>query len=293
VKRLILICILFGLPVVSLAETINGVPIERSTDAKTTAGKSSSKGWPFSSKKEEPAPVAQTAKASSDSVLDLYDQLNQLQSQVQSLQGIVERQSRDIEVLQQQAKDRYIELDKRLKGMNAGVSNGDSESAGESPVNANVAAVNNAADLSSVPGVPKIPLSAANPNTSSKDERKSYDLAYNAIKNKELSQAESLLNGFIQQYPKSSLIPNARYWLGDVYLFSTPPDYEKARINFMRVIDEYPSSSKVPASLYKLGVIHHQLGNTTRARGVLKRVITDYPGTTASRLAQTYLSEKL
>jgi hypothetical protein len=53
VKHLILVSALCSLSFGSIAETVNGVPVERDVDAKVSVGNSSEKGWTLFNKKEE------------------------------------------------------------------------------------------------------------------------------------------------------------------------------------------------------------------------------------------------
>ena len=55
--------------------------------------------------------------------------------------------------------------------------------------------------------------------------------------------------------------------------------------DFARVIEVYPQSSKVPDALLKMGYCNYSLQRWDDARAALSRVQSDYPTTTAARLA--------
>jgi len=84
-------------------------------------------------------------------------------------------------------------------------------------------------------------------------------------------------------------VPNAWYWLGELYLALPAPELERARQAFVQGIQNWPDNRKVPDAKYKLGVVYDRLGEPEEARTYLDRVLTDHPGTPAARLASSYL----
>src|SRR5690606_37807098 len=51
---------------------------------------------------------------SSEQTLELLNRINQLQTEVQSLRGLVEQQGFEIESLKKRARDQYLDLDSRI-----------------------------------------------------------------------------------------------------------------------------------------------------------------------------------
>jgi TolA-binding protein len=55
------------------------------------------------------------------------------------------------------------------------------------------------------------------------------------------------------------------------------------------VVNDYPRSRKVPDALLKIGYCNYNIKRWDAARLALVQVQTDYPETTAARLAGDYL----
>jgi TolA-binding protein len=66
---------------------------------------------------------------------------------------------------------------------------------------------------------------------------------------------------------------------------------EKARQSFAQVVNQYPSNAKASDAMYKLGVVYNELGDRTKSLEYLKRVQSQFPGTPAASLAQSYAAE--
>jgi tol-pal system protein YbgF len=91
---------------------------------------------------------------------------------------------------------------------------------------------------------------------------------------------------YIQNYPRSSLVANAQYWLGEAYY--SQKNYSQAAEEFDIVIRDYPDSPKVPSALFKQGDAYLQLGDTKRATATLCELITNkkYSKTREAQLAR-------
>jgi tol-pal system protein YbgF len=89
---------------------------------------------------------------------------------------------------------------------------------------------------------------------------------------------------YIQNYPKTSLIPNAQYWLGESYY--SQKNYAQAVEEFDIVIRDYPDNPKVPSALFKQGDAYLQMNDTQRATVALCELMAKYPKTREARLAR-------
>jgi tol-pal system protein YbgF len=85
------------------------------------------------------------------------------------------------------------------------------------------------------------------------------------------------------------LTSHAQYWIGEAYF--NKRGYLQAIEAYERVIANYPKSDKVPAALAKAGVAYAELGNLVKARGLLKRVVDEYPQSAEAALARRRLAE--
>ena len=92
---------------------------------------------------------------------------------------------------------------------------------------------------------------------------------------------------FLSLFPKHELADNAQYWIGEVYYVRG--DWERAVLEFNKVIKEYPQGDKVPAALLKQGYSFEKLGALKEAKVLLKRVIEKYPKSAEAELAEDHL----
>lgn len=244
-----------------------------------------------------PAP----ASAPSDgAIYEVLGRLEQLQSEVQQLRGMVEEQSQTITDLQRKQGNMYTDLDERMQALTAGgTPPGQPQTAPQSPAasDASTAAAATAqaapapvaaqapASVTPAPVVEiKSPAPAAQGN-----EKERYQQAYDTLRNGRNAQAVQMFEALLADYPAGEFADNAQYWLAEAYKINR--DNDKARAAFGKVISQYPNSSKVPDALLKLGYIEFDQQNMAKARDYLTRVTTSYPGSTASHLASKKLAQ--
>jgi tol-pal system protein YbgF len=119
-------------------------------------------------------------------------------------------------------------------------------------------------------------------------DRDNYQVAFELLKEERYDLAAASFKEFLVAFPNSELVDNAQYWLAESYYASN--DFEQALADFQVVIDQYPRSSKVPDALLKMGLCNYSLRRWDDARVTLTRVQREYAETTAARLAGQYLS---
>lgn len=236
--------------------------------------------------------------------LNLLGQVNQLQQQVQDLTGQLETATHNLQVLQNQQKNQYADLDQRLSKL-------ENPSAKTVPAsNANSATNNNAdtststdnqqttTDSSSTStGDDATPTPSSQNNSSSSDnqvsnalqEQTDYQKAYNLIKNKNYSGATTSMVQFLKQYPNSSYALNAHYWLGEMYLLQNMPG--QAATEFNAVINKYPQNPKTGDAMLKLGFAYADQQKWPQARKQLLLVSSRYSGSSTGQLAAERLKE--
>ena len=215
---------------------------------------------------------------------ELLFMLEQLQQEVQSLRGMVEKQSHEIKQLKQQGRDRYRDLDQRLLKLQSGTRPSLPDSGGAPPVMPVPVKLAPAATISPV----TVPVTTN--SKPSAEQQRAYQQAYDLIKQKKYEQAVDQLHKFIEIYPSSDLAGNAYYWLGEVYLVM--PKFEQARQAFTVVVGSFASHRKASDAMYKLGVTYHRLGDLKEAKFYLSEVSKRYPESSAAKLAKEY-KEKL
>lgn len=214
------------------------------------------------------------AQSSNQSNAELFYMIQQLQSDVRRLQGKVEEQQHEIGRLQQQGRDRYVDLDQRILDLSKSI-----EERSAAP----------AADEGGSQGESQETLQPARVYRSPEpDEQKAYDEIIDLIRNqKDYDAAISRLYEFVDKYPEGDLTVNAYYWLGEVYLAKPQP--EQAKQAFTIVATRYGDHRKAPDAFYKLGVALDKLGEKDEAQRRMRSVVDRYPDSSAAGLAQKYL----
>jgi len=213
----------------------------------------------------------------------MFQQIQQLQDDVAELRGMLEEQTHQIEKLQADQKEQYLDLDGRMTALKGGAPAGGATgpTAPSGPVAG--AAGGGAAGNTTVGGGSSATSAASN------SERDAYTKAFNLTKDKRFPEAIAAFNQMLVSYPNGEYAGNAYYWLGEMYRATSAP--EKARQSFAQVVNQFPTNAKVSDAMYKLGVVYNELGDRAKALEYLKRVQSQFPGTPAASLAQSYAAE--
>lgn len=242
--------------------------------------------------------------SANNAVFEMMRRLEQLQAEIQQLTGKVEEQAYLIGEMKKSQSTLYSDFDGRMQNLEkktGGVSPSATESpaiqgnsveppaAAESPVAAPAvvpapeakAPVQKQDAMQASSGEVSVPVGAS--SSSPGDEKQQYQQAYEALRNGHTAQAIAEFNAVLGKNPKGEYANNAQYWLGEAYRVNQ--DIDSARKAFNSVIENYPGSSKVPDALLKLGTIEVEQKNAVKAREYLARVTTDFPSSTAARLA--------
>jgi len=120
----------------------------------------------------------------------------------------------------------------------------------------------------------------------SHQESRDFNHAYNLLMQKQYIQAIDAFKSFIKVHPKSQLVGDANYWLGELYLVEGQPD--QASQKFRQVINN-PQNDKAPDAMLKQATIFMAYGDTAHAKEMYQRVMKNYPGTNAANVAQARL----
>ena len=203
-----------------------------------------------------PASISKPASTGHANQL-LFSEIELLKQELQNLQGKVEEQAYELNKLKKEQKERYLDLDRRLGQV-----------------------LSSDAKSGSVPVV--------NGDTQGKS---AYDAAFQLMKERKLDEATLSFKQFLQGHPKSSLVVNGYYWLGQIYYKQA--NLDEARKAFTFVKNQFPDHAKTPDSKYKLGVILHRLGDDIQAKAILREVVSQYGDSASARFAGQYLKENL
>jgi tol-pal system protein YbgF len=122
--------------------------------------------------------------------------------------------------------------------------------------------------------------------------QKSPDLLYVQAKEKfdraEYDTARELFQSFLKEHPKSDNADNAQFWLGEIYY--REKWYEKAILEYQKVLERYPKGNKVRGALLKQGFAFLSLGDKDNARLILKELVRKYPDSSEAKIAKDKLS---
>ena len=168
--------------------------------------------------------------------LETLNQINALKEEVRNLRGQVEELQQQLNQQKESARSQYLDIDGRLSRLEGG-----SKPAGG----------NDAGAPAQQPAQPEASAPAeAPPAASNGNDRADYDAAFKALKAGDYVKSSRGFKAFIERWPRSTLIPNARYWLGESY-YATG-NYEMAAVQFKQVVDTYPTHPKAADAALKL-----------------------------------------
>ena len=176
------------------------------------------------------------AHAADDSAkLETLRQINALKEEMRSLRGQVEELQQQLNQQKEAGRNQYLDIDGRLNRLEGGKPAGtnDQNAPASQPVQPEASA----------------PAETA-PAASNGNDRADYDAAFKALKGGDYVKSSRGFKTFIERWPKSTLIPNARYWLGESY-YATG-NYEMAAQQFKQVVDTYPTHPKAADAAKKL-----------------------------------------
>ncbi|ODN68032.1 tol-pal system protein YbgF [Methylophaga muralis] len=219
----------------------------------------------------------------------LLTQVDQLQREIQRLNGTNEELSHKIDQMQQRQREQYLDLDQRITELQQ------QPAATQPPVrNDSASMVNDSIDSELVDSELQPPpadqmdgaIDTLAPVAVESGEA-AYQAALQDLRGGRYQEALTALGAFPQNYPNSSYLPNVYYWQGEAHYVVR--EFDKAIVAFDKVLSSYPDSNKVSDALLKRGFSEFETGDTTKAQATLNQVIQQYPDTSAARLARVRL----
>ena len=208
---------------------------------------------------------------SSDVLREQTMTMQSLREEISLLRGQVEQQEYELESMKQRQRNLYIDIDRRLSGVEAG--GGGGATAAVAPV--------------PPPSSGSSSSTVAAPVAGDVDGQDAYSKAFTLLKEGQYKQSIKAFEAFKANYPNSKYADNAQYWLGEASYVSR--DYNKALKEFQRLIAQFPDSSKNSGARLKIGYVYFELKNWAAAREALQQVVTLYPDTTVAKKAKERL----
>ena len=221
----------------------------------------------------------------------LLSRVDQLQNEIQRLNGDNEALNHQLQQLQNSQREMYMDLEQRLEARPAVPAESESPSIAVPTIPTLSPDADSDADFLTDPP-PSFEDESAESQApvapvSEEDGEASYQSALQTLRSGQYDEAIQILNAFPEQYPNSEYLPNVYYWRGEAYYVTR--NFEQAITSFQIVIDQYSSSDKVGDALLKRGFSEYELGQIDKARTTLNQVIATYPDTSVARLARVRL----
>jgi tol-pal system protein YbgF len=207
--------------------------------------------------------VQEVNQADSALIEDLFFRVQTLEETVAQLNDVIDQLTYQVQVLQQEQKERYVDLDKRIQLLTDKVNSG--------------VAVQQLAE----------PTQQEQLALTDEDILSEFNAAKALMLEKKFDESIAQLAIFAKRYPDHPLAPNAWYWIGEIYLVQR--NAENAKPAFERIVADYPDHEKVPDSLYKLGIIAQQASDPAMAKQYFEQVIADFPASQSAKLARARL----
>lgn len=211
----------------------------------------------------------------SDALIDILNRLSQMESDLQVIRGQVEEQGHAIRGIKERQRELYLDVDRRLQGLQGASVNTNANNETLSPNSAGEM-VGGAADSGVSDGLYN-------------QEQEHYQNAFQLLKEGKYDQAGAALGKFLAAFPQSSYAANAQYWLGETHYVTR--SFEQAQQEFNKVIDLYPNSAKVPDALLKISYIYFEKKDWEKTRTLLQRILQDHASSTAASLAEVKLRQ--
>jgi tol-pal system protein YbgF len=114
-----------------------------------------------------------------------------------------------------------------------------------------------------------------------------YRDAFETFNKGDLVKARGQFDAFLKQYPNTELSNNAQFWIGETYY--EKKDFEKAILEYEKVITQYPEGGKIPVALFKEALAFIELGDKENARRLLRGLIERYPYSFQAEIARRKL----
>lgn len=210
-------------------------------------------------------------------LLEMLSMLEQLQAQIQNVQGQLELQSHELEGLRKRQRELYLDIDRRLNDLQI-----------QGPVVGAVVQGQPAeGEAVAEAGEGEATTSEPAPKYDAEQERNEYKAAFESLREARYAQAIEAFTAFLQKYPEGNYADNAQYWLGEANYVSR--NFDQALSEFAVVLERFPRSSKVPDAKLKMGYTYYELQQWEKAREMLSGIINAHPNTSVAPLAEQRL----
>ncbi len=203
--------------------------------------------------------LSQRVDTTTKNQLDFANQMESLRDDVAKLRGQVEVLINSLDAAQKRQQDFYIDLDTRLRKLEAGAQ----------------------------------PTADAKPAEAKVDpaaETHDYETALTAFKGAKYKEALAGFQAFAKAYPTSSLLPNAYFWAATCHYQLR--DFPTSAETFAKVAATWPNDAKAPDALLGQANAQAEAGDNKGSKKTLEALLAQYPTSTAAQAAKQRLKKK-
>jgi tol-pal system protein YbgF len=203
--------------------------------------------------------IDEVESRSSQKMVDLVGQLDQLNQQIANLRGQLEVISNDMQNLQKRQQDLYTDLDTRLRN----IEEGKQKDGG--------------------------PAAQAQNAKQEEAAAAAYETAYGLYRDNKLKPAVQALGELVASFPTTQAAPNALFWQGMAQ--AQLGDVKTAQLSWRKLVDTYATSTKAPDALKAIASVQLEKGDRKGAIKTLKEIIASYPDSDAATDAKKQLKK--
>ena len=230
----------------------------------------------------------------SQGLVDLFNNVEQIKSDIARLRGQVEVLTYELEQAQKRQRDLYVDLDSRLRKLETAP-----PPTPAAPAASAAPAVPPLGTVSGPPGGPiagtpapavatvAVPVPSTPPAADAGAEQREYDAALEQFKRADYPGAIASFGAFVRTHAKSPLAPSAQYWIGNAHYARR--DFRAAITAQRLLLQVYPDSSKVPDAMLNISSAQGELNDSAAARRTLEELIAKYPTSEAAGKARQRL----
>ncbi len=202
--------------------------------------------------------LRQRVDSVSKNQLDFANQTEAVRSDVARLTGQIEVLTNSLEAAHKRQQDFYVDLDNRLRKLEAGGMT-----------------------------APQDPAAPQKPSADPQAEMRDYEAALSHFRAAKFKDAQAAFEGFIVTHPKAALLPNAHYWLGSSLY--QQKQFGKAAEIYGKVATTWPNDPKAPDALLARANAQIEARDEKAAIQTLQTLIEKYPTSPAVETARARL----
>ncbi len=230
------------------------------------------------------------AEVSPESIVDIFNRLDKLESQSRELRGSNEELKHELQQLKKSQKQGFLNIDSQIEALGSTSVTKPAEK--KSQTSKVATPVTKAPEVKKVvvPVTSKKSTAPISPQSSQQPtktkvahkknrqptryEKETYKAAFDKIKVSPTA-ASTAFKEYIKMQPNSPLSANAQYWIGEIMYSHN--NYNGAVQEFIKVLQTYKYSDKAPDAAIKLGYSFYALKKWDLARRTFEDVLRFFP----------------